>query len=169
MDMLRGLVFFDASQDPVIRRRMWSVVRAMRDERTIVLSTHIMEEVRVLLFYVTDDERAQGLRAPCWTQVRSIWIQAEALCSRIGIMVRGSLACIGSPEHLQQVYGSGYFLDVNCVNDDNACPHRARVLAAVTQLCPAATVTGSSRHLRPHSLPPFPLDMHSSFLLAAVT
>ena len=44
MDMLRGLVFFDASQDPVIRRRMWSVVRAMRDERTIVLSTHIMDE-----------------------------------------------------------------------------------------------------------------------------
>lgn len=38
--------------------------------------------------------------------------EAEALCSRIGIMVGGRLRCIGSNQHLKARFGSGYQLEV---------------------------------------------------------
>jgi len=34
--------------------------------------------------------------------------EAEALCTRIGIMVKGQLRALGSPQHLKQKFGSGY-------------------------------------------------------------
>ena len=33
--------------------------------------------------------------------------EAEALCSRIGILVQGQLRCIGSPQHLKAKVASG--------------------------------------------------------------
>lgn len=39
--------------------------------------------------------------------------EAEALCSRIGIMARGELQCIGTSQHLKKKYGKGYTLTVN--------------------------------------------------------
>jgi ABC-type multidrug transport system ATPase subunit len=47
--------------------------------------------------------------------------EAEALCSRIGIMARGELQCIGSAQHLKSKYGKGYTLTVNllpCAEED---------------------------------------------------
>jgi ABC-type multidrug transport system ATPase subunit len=38
--------------------------------------------------------------------------EADALCSRIGIMSHGRLRCIGENLHLKNVYGSGYKVDV---------------------------------------------------------
>lgn len=38
--------------------------------------------------------------------------EAEALCTRIGIMVNGSLRCLGSGQHLKQRFGDGYEVDV---------------------------------------------------------
>ncbi len=38
--------------------------------------------------------------------------EAEALCTRIGIMVGGRLRCLGSAQHLKDKFGSGYQLDV---------------------------------------------------------
>jgi hypothetical protein len=71
--------------------------------------------------------------------------QAEALCSRIGIMAHGHLACLGSPEHLQRVYGSGYYLDASCSPDvpaDALSATRAAVTAAVLDVCPAVELSG---------------------------
>lgn len=39
--------------------------------------------------------------------------ECEALCSRVGIMVNGGLACLGSLEHLKQKYGKGYHIEIN--------------------------------------------------------
>jgi len=39
--------------------------------------------------------------------------ECEALCSRIGIMVDGGLRCLGSSQHLKNVYGQGYQLEIN--------------------------------------------------------
>jgi ABC-type multidrug transport system ATPase subunit len=39
--------------------------------------------------------------------------EAEALCSRIGIMARGELQCVGSAQHLKSKFGKGYTLTVN--------------------------------------------------------
>ncbi|KAK3578304.1 hypothetical protein CHS0354_004209 [Potamilus streckersoni] len=38
--------------------------------------------------------------------------EADALCSRICIMVNGKMECIGSGQHLKMKYGSGYLLEV---------------------------------------------------------
>jgi len=39
--------------------------------------------------------------------------EAELLCNRIAIMVKGRLKCIGSPEHLKMKFGNTYILDVH--------------------------------------------------------
>lgn len=38
--------------------------------------------------------------------------EADALCSRVGIMVKGELRCIGSTQHLKNLYGAGYTLEI---------------------------------------------------------
>jgi ABC-type multidrug transport system ATPase subunit len=38
--------------------------------------------------------------------------EAEALCTRIGIMVGGRLRCLGSSQHLKTTHGSGFQLDI---------------------------------------------------------
>ena len=38
--------------------------------------------------------------------------EAEALCTRIGIMVSGQLRCLGSTQRLRSLYGLGFYLEV---------------------------------------------------------
>ncbi|XP_077973323.1 cholesterol transporter ABCA5-like isoform X3 [Styela clava] len=38
--------------------------------------------------------------------------EADALCSRVGIMVLGQLRCIGSTQHLKDKFGQGYILEI---------------------------------------------------------
>lgn len=38
--------------------------------------------------------------------------EAEALCTRIGIMVDGRLKCLGTPQHLKSRFGEGWELDI---------------------------------------------------------
>jgi len=38
--------------------------------------------------------------------------EADALCNRVGIMVKGELRCLGSTQHLKNKYGGGYMLEV---------------------------------------------------------
>jgi ABC-2 type transport system ATP-binding protein len=61
--------------DPQIRRQMWDIVRKTRiDGRTVVLTTHYIEE-------------------------------AEALCDSVGILSRGRLIALDSPENLKAIVG----------------------------------------------------------------
>ena len=39
-------------------------------------------------------------------------IEADALCSRIAIVAKGSLKVVGTQQHLKDNYGSGYLLQV---------------------------------------------------------
>ena len=38
--------------------------------------------------------------------------EAEALCTKIGIMVNGKFKCFGSAQHIKEKYGTGYEVDV---------------------------------------------------------
>eukprot|EP01114_Cavostelium_apophysatum_P013017 TRINITY_DN3066_c0_g1_i2.p1 TRINITY_DN3066_c0_g1~~TRINITY_DN3066_c0_g1_i2.p1 ORF type:complete len:1610 (-),score=443.90 TRINITY_DN3066_c0_g1_i2:33-4862(-) len=38
--------------------------------------------------------------------------EAQALCSRIGIMVNGNMQCLGSSQHLKHRFGTGYSLEI---------------------------------------------------------
>ena len=38
--------------------------------------------------------------------------EAEALCTKIGIMVNGSFKCFGSSQHIKNKFGTGYEIEV---------------------------------------------------------
>lgn len=46
--------------------------------------------------------------------------ECEALCTRIGIMARGSFRCMGSVQELKKEYGEGYFLTVKVYPEEEA-------------------------------------------------
>ncbi|KAJ8972472.1 hypothetical protein NQ317_016605 [Molorchus minor] len=45
--------------------------------------------------------------------------EADALCSRVGIMVKGGLRCLGSTQHLKNLYGAGYTLEMKLKGGDS--------------------------------------------------
>lgn len=68
--------------DPVAKRKgMWSLISEVSKDRSVILTTHSMEE-------------------------------AEALCTRAGVMVDGQLLCLGAVQHLKAKYGDGYTVDI---------------------------------------------------------
>jgi len=79
------IVFLDepsTGMDPEARRFMWNVIASTMKGRSVILTTHSMEE-------------------------------AEALSTRIGIMVGGRLRCLGTTQHLKTKYGAGYTLELS--------------------------------------------------------
>ena len=52
--------------------------------------------------------------------------EANALCGRIGIMVNGRLACLGSSQHLKSTYGAGYQVEVRVASTDDRSQQRLR-------------------------------------------
>eukprot|EP00455_Lapot_gusevi_P052020 TRINITY_DN7870_c0_g5_i1.p1 TRINITY_DN7870_c0_g5~~TRINITY_DN7870_c0_g5_i1.p1 ORF type:complete len:341 (+),score=73.75 TRINITY_DN7870_c0_g5_i1:73-1023(+) len=44
--------------------------------------------------------------------------ECEATCSRLGIMVSGRLAVLGTPQHLKSKYGTGYFMEVKTTEEN---------------------------------------------------
>ncbi|XP_053381131.1 cholesterol transporter ABCA5-like [Mercenaria mercenaria] len=49
--------------------------------------------------------------------------EADALCSRIAIIVNGRLQCIGSSQHLKNKYGSGYLLEIKILTNEDTRHH----------------------------------------------
>ena len=64
--------------DPENRDLLWSIIRSLRSPERAILLTTHLME------------------------------EADALCSRIAIMARGRMKCIGSPTHLKARFGSGF-------------------------------------------------------------
>ena len=69
--------------DPLAKRRMWTLISEVSKNKTVITTTHSMEE-------------------------------AEALCTRAGIMAKGQLLCLGSVQHLKTKYLDGYTIDIFC-------------------------------------------------------
>lgn len=44
--------------------------------------------------------------------------EADAVCDRVGIMINGELRCLGSTQHLKNIYGRGYILEVKLGNHE---------------------------------------------------
>jgi ATP-binding cassette subfamily A (ABC1) protein 3 len=70
-----------AGLDPMSRRNLWDVILRTMKHRSVVLTTHSLEE-------------------------------AEALCDRIGIMVKGQLRVLGTKQHLKNTFGNGFELAI---------------------------------------------------------
>ena len=79
-----------AGLDPLSRRHVWDALR-----RTVA-----RDRIALLLTTHSLDE-------------------AEALCHRLGIVVDGSLRCIGTPLHLKTKFGRGYELSLRLADDSD--------------------------------------------------
>jgi ABC-type multidrug transport system ATPase subunit len=69
--------------DPLAKRKMWDLIEEAARSRSVILTTHSMQE-------------------------------AEALCTRVAIMVKGKYVCLGSVQHLKTKYLDGYSVDMFC-------------------------------------------------------
>lgn len=67
--------------DPETRRAIWDIINLQRQDKSLILTTHNMEE-------------------------------ADVLCSRIAILSKGKLLCIGTQLHLKNKFGKGYSLSI---------------------------------------------------------
>jgi len=97
--------------DPAARRMMWNVIADISTKR---------RECSVMLTTHNMEE-------------------AEALCSRIGIMVGGQLRCLGSNQHLKARFGEGYQLEARVRN-----PEPQATLKAAEDWKLPPSVTGES-------------------------
>ena len=68
--------------------------------------------------------------------------EAEALCTRIGIMVGGRLRCLGSSQHLKSTHGSGFQLDIKLNH-----PSKENVNAILESVNHALIKSGSASSL----------------------
>jgi ABC-type multidrug transport system ATPase subunit len=96
------IIFLDepsTGMDPQARRAMWDVICSATRGRSIILTTHLMEE-------------------------------AEALCQRIGIVVKGRLACLGSVQHLKKRFGKGYTVELK-TSDVSKVPQVQEFIASL--------------------------------------
>jgi ATP-binding cassette subfamily A (ABC1) protein 3 len=69
--------------DPLARKKLWGLIEKLAIERSVIITTHSMEE-------------------------------AEALCSRIGIMAKGQFVALGTVQHLKTKHLDGYTIDLSC-------------------------------------------------------
>ena len=74
--------------------------------------------------------------------------EAEALCTRVGIMVAGRLRCLGSVAHLKAVHGGGYTLELRA-------PPAAvgRIAAHLAAALPSATLAEEHAGRLTYALP----------------
>ena len=82
--------------------------------------------------------------------------EAEALCTRIGIMVNGQLRAIGEPQYLKQKFGSGYEIIIQLKQSQAAadCNLRVqRVTAHLLNLCSSVSLLNENGGLLTYKLP----------------
>lgn len=85
------IVFLDepsTGMDPRARRFMWKVINRVAKQ---------MKDATVVLTTHSMEE-------------------AEALSSRLGIMVKGNFQCIGTPQHIKSKYGDGLEVEIKLKN-----------------------------------------------------
>ena len=83
--------------DPASRRYIWTIINRARELGTTILLTSHSME------------------------------ECEALCTRIGIMVKGQFQCIGNIQHLKSKYGKGFSLIVKCKSGEGLDSKTKRV------------------------------------------
>jgi ABC-type multidrug transport system ATPase subunit len=98
-----------SGMDPSTRRKTWGLIEEASQTRSVVLTSHSMEEV-------------------------------EALCTRVGIMVKGQFLCLGSVQHLKSKYLDGYTIDVHCEGGTPDADVQEVVSLILTETLPGSTL-----------------------------
>ena len=75
--------------DPAARRKIWETINNIRRSGTSIILTSHSME------------------------------ECEALCDRLGIMVRGRFKCVGAPQHIKTKFGQGFQIIVKLQSNMN--------------------------------------------------
>ncbi|XP_064479693.1 phospholipid-transporting ATPase ABCA3-like [Ornithodoros turicata] len=92
--------------DPAARSELWTMLLTLRRRRSILLSTHSMEE-------------------------------ADTLADHMAILVKGKMACWGTPSFLGAIFSGGYEVHIE-IEDSKA--QVQEIMEVVEGTCPDATV-----------------------------
>jgi len=98
-----------------MRRRLSIAISIVSNPKIIFLdepTTGLDPETRRQLWNILQDCKRDNDRAIVLTT--HSMEEADILCTRIGIVNNGVLACIGSQTRLKTLYGGGYHLFINC-------------------------------------------------------
>ena len=85
-----NIIFLDepsTGMDPKARRFMWKIISRIASEK---------KQSTIILTTHSMEE-------------------AEALSTKLGIMVNGNFKCIGTPQHIKSKYGEGYEIEIKVV------------------------------------------------------
>lgn len=92
--------------------------------------------------------------------------EAEALCSRIAIMVKGQLRALGTKQHLKEKFGSGYELCIKLLVSGTGVDPSRRIHEAtsfVSSLFPHSTLISENGGLVTYQIPKEEMKMGLAF------
>jgi ABC-type multidrug transport system ATPase subunit len=120
-------------------KRKLSVAVAMLTGYKIVFmdepSTGMDPGARRSLWSVITEAKGDTVEPKCIVLTTHSMEEAEAVCNRIAIMVKGKMRCLGSNQHLKNKFGSGYRLVLN-IKEEFA----GHVHSFVSQLFPGSVL-----------------------------
>jgi ABC-type multidrug transport system ATPase subunit len=88
--------------------------------------------------------------------------EADALCGRIAIMATGRLRCIGTPVHLKNKFGQGYYLSFSMQKDGDVSGLDAFVTEKFSQNA-VVVPSWKGAHLRTYNLPKVDVKIQKIF------
>eukprot|EP00898_Chlorokybus_atmophyticus_P008393 jgi/Chlat1/8555/Chrsp82S07951 len=137
-------------------------------QRKLAVALALLGAPDVLLL----DEPTKGLdvasRQAVWDAIRKVAVdravilcthsmeEADSVCTRIGILVRGQLKALGTSQHLKRKYGSSYALQLRAGQSSRRPANWEGVHTLVTEVFPTAIVDEgslSTPHQRNYTLP----------------
>lgn len=130
--------------DPMARRKLWELIEHLALQRSVVITTHSMEEAG-------EQSNDQGSVAMTQTDILfinlvSLHCLSEALCSRVGIMAHGRFVALGTVQHLKSKFLDGYNIEINCRPNTPEHVVDALVSEVLTKTIPGSTI--AERHGR---------------------
>eukprot|EP00301_Raphidiophrys_heterophryoidea_P004938 c12109_g1_i2.p1 GENE.c12109_g1_i2~~c12109_g1_i2.p1 ORF type:complete len:1737 (+),score=451.65 c12109_g1_i2:522-5213(+) len=120
------------------KRKLSLAIALIGNPRIVFLdepSTGMDPKARRAMWQIISDSIHKGGRAMVLTT--HLMEECEALCQRIGILVKGRLACLGTAQHLKSRFGKGYHVEVSLA--DASTMDRVRDLIA--RVAPGAQET----------------------------
>lgn len=113
-------------------------------------STGLSPDARRQVWDIIEGQKAVGRTIIITTHSME---EADTLCSRIGIMARGNMRCIGTQDQLKEQYGDGFLLTLSCdrVYDGQPASSSSHSLSTTDADQPLATSSnGTAHHAHPH-------------------
>ncbi|CAG0897014.1 unnamed protein product, partial [Cyprideis torosa] len=116
------VVFLDeptSGVDPYSRRSIWTLLSQYKKGRTVIMSTHHMDEAQVLGDRVVIIDRI-SLNPSGRTVIMSThhMDEAQVLGDRVVIIADGKLMCAGTFLFLKSIYSDGYYLRLSLKPDN---------------------------------------------------